>query len=561
MDDSRFDALVRAIGSGASRRSVLKGLLGIGGAIVAAEHADARSIATRPTIPPPPPPACLLPKKICDGVCWDADKCKDGHRCSNSADVWCGNACCDTGVCTTDGDCCLASQKACGSTCCPASHSCARDGNQDICCDPATNYPCGLECCDEEFQCCDKECCPPGAVCLVRVLGGESDSVEEEMCCPAESVCEDRCCPGETPQCCTIDGVSTCISANACCGDCGECQDCISGVCVDRCATCEVCEDENCFPCGGEGGGVCCDGICERESECCNDDDCVERYAEASPGCMTCVAGQCQRLGDSTGGSECELSGEEGTCCHGTCITASVSCTDCMDVGESCFGFLPCCDGLECDILANFTCLAPTTTTTAAAPTTTTTPACLPDFSIECEVGTQCCSGECRDSQASMHCGPNVGEIQPHHFFCCGQEGAGCDGQECCCEGLICQIPDFEEFGHCVTPTTPTSTTIPPCVSDSNCGRLDNPALCITGFCRGDGVCEPQGCGPSFVCCGTGTCQQCCGDDRSNCPFGWGFDVACSRCDNGVCAADRAGLPCDDDGSICNEFGVCLPPM
>ena len=60
MDDKRFDHLVRLVGTGASRRSILKGLLGLGGVVatgtVAADTADARGRGTRPTIPPPPPP-------------------------------------------------------------------------------------------------------------------------------------------------------------------------------------------------------------------------------------------------------------------------------------------------------------------------------------------------------------------------------------------------------------------------------------------------------------------------------------------------------------------------
>src|SRR5688500_19787473 len=60
MDDRRFDQLTRMVGRGASRRSILKGLLGLGGAAVAGATAsdavDARQTGSRPTIPPPPPP-------------------------------------------------------------------------------------------------------------------------------------------------------------------------------------------------------------------------------------------------------------------------------------------------------------------------------------------------------------------------------------------------------------------------------------------------------------------------------------------------------------------------
>ena len=60
MDDKRFDNLARLVGRGASRRTILKGLLGLGGTAVsgsiAADGVDARGPFTRTRIPPPPPP-------------------------------------------------------------------------------------------------------------------------------------------------------------------------------------------------------------------------------------------------------------------------------------------------------------------------------------------------------------------------------------------------------------------------------------------------------------------------------------------------------------------------
>ena len=77
MDDRRFDALVKSVAAGTSRRAVLKGLLGLGGVAVAggALLDDDAQAARRPT-PTPKPPTCpgqanslrdrvLLPAGIC----------------------------------------------------------------------------------------------------------------------------------------------------------------------------------------------------------------------------------------------------------------------------------------------------------------------------------------------------------------------------------------------------------------------------------------------------------------------------------------------------------------
>ncbi|MGD9712110.1 MAG: hypothetical protein AB7V46_08610, partial [Thermomicrobiales bacterium] len=125
MDDKKFDSLAKLVGKGASRRTVFKGLFGLGGAAIAggvsSDGVDARGIGTSPTSSPVTTASCQLPRQLCGGVCCDAGKCKDGHCCPNTTDVWCGNACCPNGLCTDDGDCCTAGQKVCGDTCCPSS--------------------------------------------------------------------------------------------------------------------------------------------------------------------------------------------------------------------------------------------------------------------------------------------------------------------------------------------------------------------------------------------------------------------------------------------------------
>ncbi|MBX3071119.1 MAG: hypothetical protein KF883_11510 [Thermomicrobiales bacterium] len=134
MDSSRFDDLVRSLASGASRRRLLKGIIGIGAVVTASEalESDAREQRTRPTIPPPPPPpATTTPAPTTS----PPNPCPGMARCSI-------DGCCD-GQCTAQGRCCAAGRTVCG-----------------------------YECCASADQCCGRECCPDGALC-----------VGEERCC------------------------------------------------------------------------------------------------------------------------------------------------------------------------------------------------------------------------------------------------------------------------------------------------------------------------------------------------------------------------------------------
>src|SRR5690349_12347825 len=85
MDDRRFDSLVRSLASGASRRTVLKGLLGLGGAALVGTAALDRDsdAAPRPT-PSPTPIKCPGKQTNVGGVC----------TCPASAPNKCGPACC-----------------------------------------------------------------------------------------------------------------------------------------------------------------------------------------------------------------------------------------------------------------------------------------------------------------------------------------------------------------------------------------------------------------------------------------------------------------------------------
>ena len=70
MDDRRFDALVKAVATGTTRRSLVKGLLGLGGAAVIGSSLRESEVdaARRPT-PTPKPVTCPGQQVPVNGVC------------------------------------------------------------------------------------------------------------------------------------------------------------------------------------------------------------------------------------------------------------------------------------------------------------------------------------------------------------------------------------------------------------------------------------------------------------------------------------------------------------
>jgi hypothetical protein len=552
MDGHRFDALVRSFGKGASRRAILKGLLGLGGAAAVGgtilSDSDARMVGRRPTVPPPPtrtPTPVPTPTK----------------------------------------------------TPTPTPNPC-----------PAPNFTCGLDCCASELQCCDGECCPDGTVCLTRVFD-EGPFVEEETCCPEELTCRDEvtgeglccdgecfdpegtvgiaqllnpeltccpeggevcpgtngtlCCQGETPDCCQrADGTAVCINAAVqCCLDaeCGEFdvpETCQSGICRRDTQTCATAEQTNCpgeapFCCAG-GSNVCCvdeASCCQREgfepvcidpaTQCCTALDCFET-GEFDQGCVACPpngrpnANTCvpRREGMACGDGECTTCNGQGQCVDSPC--------------------------------------PPTTTTTEPPATTTTaTPACLPVQSVCnafastcCQVVPTACSFEanCVTTQGEARCCRPIGQSCSVRCDCCDNAdcvGGTCQldaGQQClsstecagadpgCCSGICRDLDnDINNCGSCGIV----------CQSATNPGEINT---CIQGSC---GV----ACADGFTLCGVfcvllgsdenncGTCGNDCASGETCC-FGTCRDLltdenSCGECGS-LCPGTCCGGECED---------------
>lgn len=250
MEDRRFDALVRSLASGQNRRSVLKGLLGLGG-LAAGAGLQATEAARRPT----PTPA--VPK--CPGrQVWNGSACA-----CPSGSAQCGAECCDTGV----------------SVCCD--HACCAGEcyGEELCC-PAGRVVCDGACCGADEQCCGRNgaltCVPANEPCCVTdadcrpfdycafPYGYPHDCVEGVCVVQFAWFCQgiDNCytygCSNEGAVHCTSEFIPGCCNEwNAC-----EAVDaCTPGLCLEG----NVCNTES----SCESPEVCCaDGACSQNGSC-----------------------------------------------------------------------------------------------------------------------------------------------------------------------------------------------------------------------------------------------------------------------------------------------------
>jgi hypothetical protein len=478
LDDKRFDQLARMVGKGASRRSIIKGLLGLGGSAIAGtvvtNDADARFVGTRPTIPPPPPPACPSGQAKCNGICCPYGRCFDGVCCPDAGSTRCGAGCCPAGrQCTTDGDCCPAGQDACGAICCPDG-TCARSGNTDICCVVTAQNPgaflCGLECCASELQCCDGECCPAGTVCLTRLFP-EGPFVEEEICCPIARTCDNRCCP----------------------------------------------EGQVCCP--GTAGNL----VCFAGTAC----PTTTTTTTAAP-TTTTTAGPTTTT--TAGPNTTTTAGPITTTTTGPTTTTTAG--QCAGAQESC-ATLPCCAGLDCHPLVE-KCGQPCNQPDGCAPIAGFCETVC-DFNVcigrDCSAGSEvCCADGCQPSTAFIEC-----EHDPE--LCCENLQSQCCPTDGCCLGACYGGASGVEFccpqESTLCPGGQSCAAQGECCSD--CSELDDQDNCRVGVCSPIEDCEAQSTCPNGNCCG-GECLTgfaCCDDD--DCDSSPGCSVGTCDCNDGFC--------------------------
>ncbi len=362
MDSQRFDGLARALGAGASRRSIVKGiaagLFGLGAGRVAIRSAGATDLpCSNLTGPCGVNQECCTSDLTCEGsfclssqggACMNSGDCAGGLDCISSEDPTfscdfaqpsqaaitcvCGTfvqcvvaddcipdvssagallLCCDgtcaTGECCADADCTTEANGACVDHLCeyPKIPTCQVDDDCIAGAGPVTPSRCCGGVCVAAECCTDDDCtAQPNGICLDTVC-----EYEAEPQCEVASDCVAGAVGEGEPLCC--DG--TC-ALGECCVD-GDCTDGTNGACVDNlcvygagCAT-----DNDCIPAVGEAGipPICCEGVCVS-IECCMADE------QTNPRCpvgTACFEGVCDPV--------CK---GDGDCANGTCCCPDGSC-------------------------------------------------------------------------------------------------------------------------------------------------------------------------------------------------------------------------------------------
>jgi hypothetical protein len=289
MDGERFDQLIRAIGTDASRRRVLKGLsAGVVGGLTGmfrAKGISAQGGGCRPAGHP------------CEGgqseLCCQPPESPFVLECIEGSGSGAAERCCLPGseVCGTGGN----------AICCPEE---ARCNAQDECICPNDREFCGFLCCPVDELCAD----PETGACVECFDDSDCSAADCEECSGGECVttCTDPefpLCDGEGGCICDADP-NSCTGGTFCCAD-GTCQECCSDSDCDE-ANCEECSGGECvttctdpaFPfCDGSGNCV----------ECLDDTDCDQ------PNCEVCFNGTCAVCPN---GGTCD---GQGTCEDNTC--------------------------------------------------------------------------------------------------------------------------------------------------------------------------------------------------------------------------------------------------
>jgi len=264
------------IGSGASRRSVLKGLTGalIGAAGIVSRHQYGSATIVCTSVGDP-----------CGGE--TNAPCCAGLVCLASSETC--EACLPSGLggCGSNEECCTGDcwKGLCFD--CISSEDCGA-------CEFCGGYVCVADCTVGEGN----SCCNDGEICNLETGACE---IEEPVCVGEGESCGFPNGEGEVPCC---DGLA--------CNDEGVCEEIVAPECET---------DEDCVlqAAGDVEAAICCGGVCITDIECCiNDEDPNARCAEGS----TCFEGVC--VFACKGDSDCA----EGTCCcsDGTC--SSECCED-----------------------------------------------------------------------------------------------------------------------------------------------------------------------------------------------------------------------------------------
>ena len=256
MDDGRFDAMARVLGSGAPRRRVLAGLLAslplaLGGNAAAKKKKKKCGNKCIPKSNCCTSAACGPNETCTNGKCTCTPECVDKECGSDGCKGDCGT-CTLPDVCDPEGQCCTpdcdgkdCGSDGCGGTCGTCQNGTCRGGGQCLCPFPEVPTNCNSGFCS---SCSPGLCCTTNQTCLNGACGACPEASE---LCPIEQahVCGRTGAPNPFCYCITsIDDEPTCSSVF---GDGFQSRDCTSDA---DCATLVnlggaqlVCVDAPCF--------------------------------------------------------------------------------------------------------------------------------------------------------------------------------------------------------------------------------------------------------------------------------------------------------------------------
>lgn len=328
MDGRRFDAIAREAAAGATRRSVLKLLIGgVLGGLAGVRARDAGAVCI------PFGVRCAGGTQCCTGNCVDNKcACRTGlTRCGDS----CLNLLTNERNCGACGASCAAGRTCCNGRCADTNN------NPNHCGACGRRCPTGVTCvngaCSSSGTACAvaTDCPDDGNPCTVRRCTDGTCSYPPKRCLSDDNPCTFAACDPENGRCVqaqVVDG--TRCGANGLCqrGSCEACDGsntiCPSGsspggnVCtnpthdIDHCGSC----NNRCLPIvmigsGGEGindTGGCCDGECCQRNE-------------------YCAGGICNKSGCKPVGAPCL---EPTNCCSGNCASGACACAPTYVFGE-----------------------------------------------------------------------------------------------------------------------------------------------------------------------------------------------------------------------------------
>lgn len=413
------------------------------------------------------------------------------------------------------------------------------------------------------------------------------------------------CCP-------TCDAAHPCPGGQVCCN--GRCRagDCCSDAqCTDP--TKPICLNNRCSPCTTNrqcgNGRVCCEGQCQS-GVCCTAADCADRACQGK----TCSNNQCAY--SPLDGAPCDDGDPcttNDTCrsgsCAGTakdCSTQADPCNDgvCRQGDGQCIK-RPKADGTGCsdndncttgDSCRNGVCIAGAGVNCASLNDECNTGVCRqadgqcikrPQADgTPCGVQGACQNGVCQEPSCGTPgevCNPNDNQCcqetpttcavlnpncyatgTPENARCCRETGRTC-GDDCqCCAGQLCEGGECCQLsgGRCADADdccTYGGLTQQVCGANGTCCARDG-AYCEDGLDCCAGLCvdnECRGCIGLRGECDASNNQCCQNDGRTNCATSFDFgSTNCCKPLGGTCSGDRDC--CDGARATCTSGRCCL---